>query len=69
MKYPIMRLAHIPERILSRRLYLDLRQPSKYRVPETLEIPQPKARPAIPFWLIEKIKKTKKSQAVVICAA
>jgi radical SAM superfamily enzyme YgiQ (UPF0313 family) len=48
MKYPIMRLAHIPEKILSRRLYLDLRKPSKYSVPETVEIPQPKARPAIP---------------------
>ena len=48
MKYPIMRLAHFPERILSRRLYLDLRKPSKYCVPERIDIPQPKARPAIP---------------------
>lgn len=49
MKYPIMRLAHVPEKILSRRLYLDLRKPSKYCVPERVEIPQPKARPAIPI--------------------
>jgi radical SAM superfamily enzyme YgiQ (UPF0313 family) len=48
MKYPIMRLAHVPEKILSRRLYLDLRKPSKYSVPEKVEIPQPRARPAIP---------------------
>ena len=48
MKYPIMRLAHVPEKILKRRLYLDLRTKSPLRVPETVEIPQPKARPAIP---------------------
>lgn len=48
MKYPLMRLAHFPEKILSRRLYLDLREKSPMQVPETVEIPQPKARPAIP---------------------
>jgi radical SAM superfamily enzyme YgiQ (UPF0313 family) len=48
MKYPIMRLAHVPERILKRRLYLDLRTKSPLQIPETVEIPQPKARPAIP---------------------
>ncbi|HEX8735141.1 MAG TPA: radical SAM protein [Pyrinomonadaceae bacterium] len=48
MKYPIMRLAHVPEKILKRRLYLDLREKSPLKVPETVEIPQPKARPAIP---------------------
>src|SRR5215204_702806 len=48
MKYPIMRLAHFPERILKRRLYLDLRTKSPMQVPETVEIPQPKARPSIP---------------------
>jgi radical SAM superfamily enzyme YgiQ (UPF0313 family) len=48
MKYPLMRLAHFPESILQRRLYLDLRKPSKYSVPESVEIPQPKMRPAIP---------------------
>ncbi len=49
MKYPIMRLAHFPERILKRRLYLDLRQKSPLRVPEIVEIPAAKARPAIPI--------------------
>ena len=48
MKYPIMRLAHFPEKILSRRLYLDLRENSPLQVPETVEIPQPKARPVLP---------------------
>ncbi len=48
MKYPLMRLAHFPESILQRRLYLDLRKPGKYSVPESVEIPQPKMRPAIP---------------------
>lgn len=48
MKYPLMRLAHVPERILRRRLYLDLREKSSLKVPETVEIPHAKARPAIP---------------------
>jgi hypothetical protein len=48
MKYPLMRLAHFPEKILKRRLYLDLREKSHLQVPETVEIPQSKARPAIP---------------------
>jgi radical SAM superfamily enzyme YgiQ (UPF0313 family) len=48
MKYPIMRLAHFPEKFLSRRLYLDLRKTSPLKAPETVEIPQPKARPVIP---------------------
>jgi radical SAM superfamily enzyme YgiQ (UPF0313 family) len=48
MKYPIMRLAHVPENILKRRLYLDLREPSKYGVPQTVEIPAARARPEIP---------------------
>ncbi len=48
MKYPIMRLAHVPESILKRRLYLDLREKSPMQVPDFVEIPQPKARPAIP---------------------
>lgn len=48
MKYPIMRLAHVPEKILKRRLYLDLRKPSKLDIPQTVEIPLPKARPEIP---------------------
>jgi radical SAM superfamily enzyme YgiQ (UPF0313 family) len=48
MKYPIMRLAHFPEKLLKRRLYLDLRTKSPMQIPETVEVPQPKARPAIP---------------------
>jgi radical SAM superfamily enzyme YgiQ (UPF0313 family) len=48
MKYPMLRLAHFPEKILKRRLYLDLREKSSMQVPEMVEIPQPKARPAIP---------------------
>ena len=48
MKYPMLRLAHFPEKILKRRLYLDLREKSPMQVPETVEIPQAAARPAIP---------------------
>lgn len=48
MKYPIMRLAHVPERILKRRLYLDLRRKSPLTAPNYVEIPTAKARPAIP---------------------
>lgn len=48
MKYPLMRLAHFPESILQRRLYLDLREESPMKVPDHVEIPLPKARPAIP---------------------
>lgn len=48
MKYPLMRLAHFPENILKRRLYLDLREKSKLVVPDSVEIPAPKMRPAIP---------------------
>ncbi|HVE59808.1 MAG TPA: radical SAM protein [Pyrinomonadaceae bacterium] len=48
MKYPMLRLAHFPEKILKRRLYLDLREKSPMQVPDFVEIPQPKARPAIP---------------------
>lgn len=48
MKYPLLRLAHFPEKILKRRLYLDLREKSSMQVPETVEIPQAAARPAIP---------------------
>jgi radical SAM superfamily enzyme YgiQ (UPF0313 family) len=48
MKYPMMRLAHFPESILSRRLYLDLRKNSPLVAPRNVEIPAIKARPAIP---------------------
>lgn len=48
MKYPLLRLAHFPEKILKRRLYLDLREKSPLQVPDFVEIPQAAARPAIP---------------------
>ncbi len=50
MKYPLLRLAHFPERLLRRRLYLDFsdhRDPL-YRVPETVPIPEHRRRPEIP---------------------
>ena len=48
MKYPIMPLAHFPKSYLSRHLYLDLRKQSPLVTPQSVEIPQPKARPQIP---------------------
>ena len=48
MKYPAMRLAHFPEKYLSKRLYLDLRNDPKYAVPEKVDIPLERMRPAIP---------------------
>lgn len=48
MKYLLMRLAHFPEKMLQRRLYLDLREESPMKVPDQVEIPAAKARPAIP---------------------
>ncbi|MEP7149095.1 MAG: radical SAM protein [Acidobacteriota bacterium] len=48
MKYPALRLAHFPESYLSKRLYLDLRKDPKFQVPETVDIPIERARPAIP---------------------
>jgi hypothetical protein len=48
MKYPLMRLAHFPEKMLQKRLYLNLDEQSPMKVPDCVEIPQPKARPAIP---------------------
>ncbi len=48
MKYPMMRLAHFPESYLSKHLYLDLREQGKLAVPESVSIPQPGMRPALP---------------------
>lgn len=48
MKYPALRLAHFSENFLSRRLYLNLDKPSKFTVPEHVEIPAGNLRPAIP---------------------
>lgn len=48
MKYPALRLAHFPEKYLSKRLYLNLNEKPKYGVPDRVEIPAQAARPAIP---------------------
>jgi radical SAM superfamily enzyme YgiQ (UPF0313 family) len=48
MKYPALRLAHFPEKFLSKHLYLDLRKDAKFQIPETVDIPVERARPAIP---------------------
>lgn len=48
MKYPMMRLAHVPEGILKRRLYVDLREDSPLEIPKNVDIPTARARPAIP---------------------
>jgi radical SAM superfamily enzyme YgiQ (UPF0313 family) len=50
MKYPLFRLGHFPEWFLRRKLYLDLsgsREP-RFRVPEHVEVPEHRLRPAIP---------------------
>lgn len=39
MKYPLLRLGHLPERLLSRRLYLDLRRPPSLQVPDAVPVP------------------------------
>jgi radical SAM superfamily enzyme YgiQ (UPF0313 family) len=49
MKYPLLRLAHVPERFLQKRLYLDLRTDSPHKTPERVEIPKASMRPAIPI--------------------
>jgi radical SAM superfamily enzyme YgiQ (UPF0313 family) len=50
MKYPLLRLAHFPERWLRRRLYLDFsgRRPPRYREPEHVAIPESRLRPSMP---------------------
>ncbi len=50
MKYPLYRLGHFPEWYLRRKLYLDFssdKEP-RYRVPDHVEIPDHRMRPAIP---------------------
>jgi radical SAM superfamily enzyme YgiQ (UPF0313 family) len=50
MKYPLLRLAHFPEWLLRRHLYLDFsdhREPL-YRVPQSVAIPEHRRRPEIP---------------------
>lgn len=48
MKYPALRLAHFPEKFLNRRLYLNLNEPPKFTVPESVDVPTRNLRPAIP---------------------
>jgi len=49
-KYPICRLAHLPEWLLSKKLYLDFsgeRKP-RYQVPDFVPVPDHSLRPALP---------------------
>jgi hypothetical protein len=50
MKYPLYRLAHFPEWLLRRKLYLDFsgRMEPRYTLPEHVEIPAERLRPALP---------------------
>jgi len=49
VKYPLLRLAHVPERLLRGKLYLDLTNGKpKYRVPEHVEVPTHDMRPIMP---------------------
>jgi radical SAM superfamily enzyme YgiQ (UPF0313 family) len=48
MKYPLFRLGHVPDWLLSRKLYLDFRRPPKYSAPDIVEIPAYEARPGLP---------------------
>ncbi|HXE91132.1 MAG TPA: radical SAM protein [Terriglobales bacterium] len=50
MKYPLFRLGHFPERFLRRKLYLDFSGGTKarYRVPESVPVPEHHSRPALP---------------------
>jgi radical SAM superfamily enzyme YgiQ (UPF0313 family) len=50
MKYPILRLAHFPERLLRRKLYLDFSDGwrPRYVAPESVEVPEERRRPEMP---------------------
>jgi hypothetical protein len=49
VKYPLFRLAHMPERLLRRKPYLDLANGKpKYRVPDRVEVPSHDMRPIMP---------------------
>jgi hypothetical protein len=50
MKWPLFRLAHFPERILRKHLYLDFSNGAKpvYTVPEHVPIPEERRRPELP---------------------
>lgn len=51
MKYPLWRFAHFPEWMLRGKLYLDFGNGAapRYRVPERVEIPEERMRPAMPL--------------------
>lgn len=46
--YPLLRLGHFPEWLLSRKLHLNLSRQSKHRMPDSVQIPEHRYRPAIP---------------------
>lgn len=50
MKWPLFRLAHFPEKLLRRRLYLDFSNGAKpvYTVPAEVPIPEERRRPELP---------------------
>lgn len=48
MKYPLFRLAHMPERFLRRRLYLDLDREAKLAAPAHVPIPEKRLRVVMP---------------------
>ncbi|MBI3668572.1 MAG: B12-binding domain-containing radical SAM protein [Acidobacteria bacterium] len=50
MKYPLFRLGHFPEWFLRSRLYLDFsgRRTPRYLVPDQVDIPEERMRPALP---------------------
>jgi hypothetical protein len=50
IKYPLLRLGHLPERLLRRRLYLDSSNGAKarYIVPDSVPIPDHTYRPELP---------------------
>ncbi len=54
MKYPLGRLAHVPERFLRKNLYLDFSNGNvpRFTVPDFVEIPVERARPDIPGFSI-----------------
>ena len=63
LKYPLFRLAHLPEWYLRRRLYLDFsgRMQPRWSVPGHVPIPEHRLRPAIP-----ELSRTEPSQIQVI---
>jgi radical SAM superfamily enzyme YgiQ (UPF0313 family) len=50
IKYPLLRLGHVPERLLRRRLYLDYSNGAKprYGIPDHVPIPDHTYRPELP---------------------